>query len=208
MICSHNSTVLVGRSHRRTAIGPRHSVRADPPWRGGTACRLVASSSSGEASSSPRPSPPPPDRPCSRATRRPPTSSRSSSGATSCPPTTSGSIRGPRSGAQRKGIEVTVDHVGFADVVPRATAEVAAQSGHDIHMFIGLGSAFEEHVIDLTDVHEHAREEVRQAGRAGQAQHLQPVHQEAVRALRHVGARSRQLPQEDLDRHRHARAGR
>ena len=52
-----------------------------------------------------------------------------------------------------KGIEVTVDHVGFADVVPRATAEVAAQSGHDIHMFIGLGSAFEEHVIDLTDVH-------------------------------------------------------
>ncbi len=36
--------------------------------------------------------------------------------------------------------------------MPRATADVAAQSGHDIHMFIGLGSAFEEHVIDLTDV--------------------------------------------------------
>ena len=52
-----------------------------------------------------------------------------------------------------KGIEVTVDHVGFADVVPRATADVAAQSGHDIHMFIGLGSAFEEHVLDLTDIH-------------------------------------------------------
>src|SRR5262244_3903715 len=51
-----------------------------------------------------------------------------------------------------KGIEVTVDHVGFADVVPRATAEVAAQSGHDIHMFIGLASAFEEHVLDLKDV--------------------------------------------------------
>ena len=52
-----------------------------------------------------------------------------------------------------KGLEVTVDHVGFADVVPRATADVAAQSGHDLHMFIGLGSAFEEHVIDLTDIH-------------------------------------------------------
>jgi multiple sugar transport system substrate-binding protein len=52
----------------------------------------------------------------------------------------------------KRGLEVTVDHVGFADVVPRATAEVAAQSGHDIHMFIGLGSAFEEHVIDLKDV--------------------------------------------------------
>src|SRR5712692_4822128 len=52
----------------------------------------------------------------------------------------------------KHGVEVTVDHVGFADVVPRATAEVAAQSGHDIHMFIGLASAFEEHVIDLKDV--------------------------------------------------------
>ncbi len=51
-----------------------------------------------------------------------------------------------------KGIEVTVDHVSFADVVPRATAEVAAQSGHDVHMFLGLASAFEEHVIDLADV--------------------------------------------------------
>jgi hypothetical protein len=47
---------------------------------------------------------------------------------------------------------MTVDHVGYADVVPRATAEVAAQSGHDVHMFIGLASAFEEHVVDLKDV--------------------------------------------------------
>jgi multiple sugar transport system substrate-binding protein len=51
-----------------------------------------------------------------------------------------------------KGVDVTVDHVSFADVVPRATAEVAAQSGHDIHMFLGLASAFEEHVVDLGDV--------------------------------------------------------
>src|SRR5262245_58312592 len=35
-----------------------------------------------------------------------------------------------------KGVEVVVDHVSFADVVPRATADVAAQSGHDIHMFL------------------------------------------------------------------------
>jgi multiple sugar transport system substrate-binding protein len=52
----------------------------------------------------------------------------------------------------KRGVDVTVDHVGFADVVPRATAEVAAQSGHDVHMFLGLASAFEEHVIDLSDV--------------------------------------------------------
>jgi len=52
----------------------------------------------------------------------------------------------------KHGVEVTVDHVNFAEVVPRATADVAAQSGHDIHMFIGLASAFEEQVIDLKDV--------------------------------------------------------
>jgi multiple sugar transport system substrate-binding protein len=52
----------------------------------------------------------------------------------------------------KHGVEVTVDHVGFADVVPRATATVAAQSGHDIHMFLGLASAFEEHVLDLKEV--------------------------------------------------------
>src|SRR5439155_24812917 len=43
----------------------------------------------------------------------------------------------------KRGVNVTVDHVGFADVVPRATSEVAAQSGHDVHMFLGLASAFE-----------------------------------------------------------------
>jgi multiple sugar transport system substrate-binding protein len=53
---------------------------------------------------------------------------------------------------EAKGVDVTVDHVGFADVVPRATADVAAQGGHDIHMFLGLASAFEEHVVDLSDV--------------------------------------------------------
>jgi len=52
----------------------------------------------------------------------------------------------------KHGVEVSVDHVNFAEVVPRATADVAAQSGHDIHMFIGLASAFEEQVIDLKDV--------------------------------------------------------
>jgi hypothetical protein len=34
----------------------------------------------------------------------------------------------------KRGVEVTVDHVGFADVVPRATAEVAAQFGHNVRL--------------------------------------------------------------------------
>src|SRR6059036_2618668 len=48
------------------------------------------------------------------------------------------------------------------------------------------------------------REEIRQAGGAGASLDLQPVHQEAVRALRHVGARSRQLPQGSVDEDRDA----
>ena len=52
-----------------------------------------------------------------------------------------------------KGIEVTVDHVGFADVVPRATADVAAVVRPRHPHVHRAGSAFEEHVLDLTDVH-------------------------------------------------------
>jgi len=58
-------------------------------------------------------------------------------------------------GASR-GIEVTVDHISFADVVPRATAEVAAQQGHDLYFFLAPPSAFEQQVLDLTDINQEA----------------------------------------------------
>ncbi len=57
-----------------------------------------------------------------------------------------------RQWGQSKGIQVTVDHVGFPDVVPRATAEVAAQQGHDCYAFISAPSQFEQQVLDLADV--------------------------------------------------------
>ncbi|MBI4278049.1 MAG: extracellular solute-binding protein, partial [Armatimonadetes bacterium] len=57
---------------------------------------------------------------------------------------------------KRKGITVTVDHISFADVTPRATAEVAAQSGHDLYFHLSPPSAFEPHAIDLTDIAKEA----------------------------------------------------
>ena len=49
-------------------------------------------------------------------------------------------------------VEVTVDHISFADLVPRANAEVAAQQGHDLFFFLSPPSAFEPHVLDMADV--------------------------------------------------------
>ncbi len=49
-------------------------------------------------------------------------------------------------------VEVVVDHVSFADLVPRATAEVAAQDGHDLFMFLSPPAAFEPEVLDMADV--------------------------------------------------------
>ena len=48
-----------------------------------------------------------------------------------------------------KGMEVTVDHVGFADVVPPRHGRGRRAVRSDVHMFLGLASAFEEHVVDL-----------------------------------------------------------
>lgn len=49
-------------------------------------------------------------------------------------------------------VDVTVDHISFADLVPRANAEVAAQQGHDLFMFISPPAAFEPQVLDMGDL--------------------------------------------------------
>lgn len=61
-----------------------------------------------------------------------------------------------RAWGQSKGIQVTVDHVTFADIVPRATAEVAAQQGHDLYFFIAPPAQFEPQVLDLADINQEA----------------------------------------------------
>lgn len=54
--------------------------------------------------------------------------------------------------ARRPPVEVVVDHISFADIVPRANAQVAALKGHDLFQFIAPPAAFEPHTIDMTDV--------------------------------------------------------
>ncbi|MDR7544113.1 MAG: substrate-binding domain-containing protein [Armatimonadota bacterium] len=61
-----------------------------------------------------------------------------------------------RTWGQTKNVRVTVDHVSFADIVPRATAEVAAQQGHDCYFFIAPPSQFEPQVLDLADINQEA----------------------------------------------------
>ena len=53
---------------------------------------------------------------------------------------------------EANGVRVTVDHVAVADIGPRAAAEVAAQSGHDLFGFLSPPAAFEDQVIDHTDL--------------------------------------------------------
>ncbi|BAS27817.1 sugar ABC transporter substrate-binding protein [Limnochorda pilosa] len=53
---------------------------------------------------------------------------------------------------KQNNVQVTVDHIAFSDLVPRANAEVAAQEGHDLFMFISPPAAFEPHVLDMADV--------------------------------------------------------
>lgn len=51
---------------------------------------------------------------------------------------------------------MTVDNIGLAGVNARAAAEVSAQKGHDLFMFLWPPPAFEEQVIDMREVYEEA----------------------------------------------------
>ncbi len=50
--------------------------------------------------------------------------------------------------------EVIVDHVGIPALATRAAAEVSAQKGHDLFMFLSPPPAYEEQVIDHKEIYE------------------------------------------------------
>jgi multiple sugar transport system substrate-binding protein len=50
--------------------------------------------------------------------------------------------------------EVIVDNVGLATINSRAAAEVSAQQGHDLFMFLWPPPVFEEQVVDMADVYQ------------------------------------------------------
>jgi len=55
---------------------------------------------------------------------------------------------------QKNDTEVIVDHVGVTALNSRAAAEVSAQQGHDLFLFLSPPPAYEEQVIDHGEVYE------------------------------------------------------
>lgn len=50
--------------------------------------------------------------------------------------------------------EVIVDHVGVTALASRAAAEVSAQQGHDLFLFLWPPPVYEEQTVDMTDVYQ------------------------------------------------------
>jgi multiple sugar transport system substrate-binding protein len=55
------------------------------------------------------------------------------------------------------GVNVSVDHINLADIQARAAAEISAREGHDLIEFLSPPSAFEQSLLDLSDVNEEAK---------------------------------------------------
>ncbi len=58
--------------------------------------------------------------------------------------------------------EVTVDNIGIAGINPRASAEIAAQRGHDLFLFNWPPPTVEEQTVDMKDVYQEVE---RKAGK-------------------------------------------
>ena len=55
---------------------------------------------------------------------------------------------------QKHDTEVTVDHITIAEINARAAAEVSAQKGHDLFMFLSPPAAYEKQVIDHAEIYQ------------------------------------------------------
>ena len=55
---------------------------------------------------------------------------------------------------EKNGTQVTVDHINLTEINARAAAEVAAQKGHDLFMFLSPPAAYEKQVIDHAEVYQ------------------------------------------------------
>ncbi len=54
------------------------------------------------------------------------------------------------------GVDVTVDHIGLAEIAARTAAEIAAGEGHDLIEWVSPPSQLEPKVMDLTDLNQEA----------------------------------------------------
>lgn len=58
---------------------------------------------------------------------------------------------------QKNDTDVVVDHVGIPALATRAAAEVSAQKGHDLFMFLSPPPVYEEQVIDHREIYEECQ---------------------------------------------------
>jgi multiple sugar transport system substrate-binding protein len=58
---------------------------------------------------------------------------------------------------QKNNTNVVVDHINLNDLVTRARAEVAAQKGHDLFMFLSPPAAYENQVIDHSEIYQEVQ---------------------------------------------------
>jgi multiple sugar transport system substrate-binding protein len=60
---------------------------------------------------------------------------------------------------QKHDTTVTVDHITTAEINARAAAEVSAQKGHDLFMFLSPPAAYEKQVIDHAEIYQQVEKE-------------------------------------------------
>jgi multiple sugar transport system substrate-binding protein len=58
---------------------------------------------------------------------------------------------------EANGVQVTVDHIGLAEIGARTAAEISAGEGHDLIEWVSPPSQLEPSVLDLTDVNQEAQ---------------------------------------------------
>jgi multiple sugar transport system substrate-binding protein len=75
---------------------------------------------------------------------------------------------------QANDTEVKVDHVNLAELPTRATAEVAARSGHDLFQFLSPPAQHEDNVIALNDVVQQVEKKVGKLGIVGRRSTYNP----------------------------------
>jgi multiple sugar transport system substrate-binding protein len=55
---------------------------------------------------------------------------------------------------EKNGTQVIVDHIAIGEINARAAAEVSAQRGHDLFMFLSPPAAYEKQVIDHSEIYQ------------------------------------------------------
>ncbi|MBZ5647636.1 MAG: extracellular solute-binding protein [Acidobacteriia bacterium] len=60
---------------------------------------------------------------------------------------------------QKHNTNVVVDHINLNELKTRATAEVSAKKGHDLFMFLSPPAAFEQQVIDMSNVYKEVEKQ-------------------------------------------------